>query len=151
MGRPTKYKPEFNDLVTKFCMLGATNKNLAKFLEVSVQTISYWLAHDQQFLEAIKEGREFADANVAKAMYHKAIGYKHKEVHVSNYKGEITLTEIEKNYPPDTAAAFIWLKNRNPELWKQQPEVIHHEHTVKELQVVKASDYKGMEVSKKSA
>lgn len=132
-----------DELVTKFCMLGATNEDLARFLEVSIASIEHWIADkNKDFSRAIKEGRDYADANIVNSLYHRALGYSHKDVHVSNYKGDITITEITKHYPPDTAAAFIWLKNRRPKEWKNQPEVIHHEHTVKELQVVKASDYK---------
>lgn len=35
----------------------------------------------------------------------------------------ITLTELTKHYPPDTVAAFIWLKNRQPKLWKDKIEL----------------------------
>jgi len=43
-------------------------------------------------------------------------------VHISNYQGDVTVTEVTKHYPPDTAAAFIWLKNRRPDLWRDKQE-----------------------------
>lgn len=150
MGAPTKYKPEFNEQVEKFCKLGATNEQIADFLNVSVATVKNWLNQEEEFLASVKKGRMFADANVAEALYQRAIGYKHKETKLFHYQGEIVTTEVVTCYPPDTAAAFIWLRNRQPKLWKQQPEVVHHEHTVKDLKLVKASEYVAqMEVHKK--
>ena len=42
-GRPTLYKPENAELVRKFCMLGATNEDLARCFEVSRTTIDHWI------------------------------------------------------------------------------------------------------------
>lgn len=112
MGRPTDYKEEYDDLAYKFCLLGATDKQMAGFFDVSEQTLNSWKTKFPKFLESLKEGKISADAKVAHALYHRAKGYTHPEVHVSNYRGEITLTPIIKHYAPDTAACMIWLKNR---------------------------------------
>lgn len=112
MARPTGYKNEYNDLAFKFCLLGATDKQMARFFNVSEQTLNSWKKKFPKFLESLKNGKEKADAEVAQALFHRAKGYRHPEVHVSNYKGEITLTPIIKQYAPDTAACMIWLKNR---------------------------------------
>ena len=45
------------------------------------------------------------------------------ETHVSNYQGDVTLTDLHRHYPPDTQAARMWLKNRQPELWKDKVEI----------------------------
>jgi len=44
-------------------------------------------------------------------------------VHVSSYMRETTLTELTKHYPPETGAAFLWLKNRQPKKWKDKIEL----------------------------
>lgn len=138
-------------MVTKFCMLGADNKQIADFLEVSLSSIDYWLANSKAFSSAVKKGKIVADAEMVNSLYQRGKGYSHPEDKHFQYEGNIITVPTTKHYPPDTAAAFIWLKNRRPKEWKNQPEVIHHEHIVKELQVVSASDYKGMEVVKKTA
>ncbi|WP_295448053.1 hypothetical protein [uncultured Thiodictyon sp.] len=33
------------------------------------------------------------------------------------------MTEISKHYPPDTAAASLWLRNRQPALWWDKVEI----------------------------
>lgn len=111
-GRPTKYKPEHCEMAYKFCLMGATNDQLADLFEVGISSIERWIAEYDEFRGALKKGKEVADAEIANALYHRAKGYSHEDVHVSNYQGDVTLTPLVKHYPPDTAAAFIWLKNR---------------------------------------
>ena len=111
-GRPTKYKDEYADQAFKFCLLGATNDQLAQMFDVGITTIERWIDAHEEFRGAIRKGKHVADAEIASSLYHRAKGYEHDDLHISNYQGDITKTEIVKRYPPDTAAAFIWLKNR---------------------------------------
>lgn len=122
-GRPTDYKPEYDEQAYKLCLLGLTDAQMGEIFSVSEQTINAWKHAHPSFLESLKKGKEVADAEVAKALYHRALGYEHPDVHITNYQGEITETEIIKHYPPDTAAAFIWLKNRSG--WRDKQEVEH--------------------------
>jgi hypothetical protein len=94
-------------------------------LEVSVRTISYWRASKPEFADALKAGKEVADDRVERSLFHRAVGYQHDEVHVSNYQGKVTLTPLVKHYPPDTTAAIFWLKNRKKDEWRDKQEVEH--------------------------
>jgi hypothetical protein len=123
MGRPTEYREEYNEQVYKLCLLGATDEQIADFFGVSVQTIHNWCAAHPTFLESRKDGKERADANVAEALYHRALGYSHPEEKIMSYEGEVIRADTTKHYPPDTAAAFIWLKNRAG--WKDKQETDH--------------------------
>ena len=122
-GAPSKYKKEYNEQARKLCLLGSTDESMADFFNVSVATIDNWKNKYSEFLGAIREGKVFADANVADALYNRALGYSHKDTHISNFQGKITVTPITKHYAPDTGAAFIWLKNRGG--WKDKQEVEH--------------------------
>jgi hypothetical protein len=122
MGRPTKYDPKNNDFVTSMCMLGATDEQLSEALDVSVVTLNAWKKEHPEFLKALKEGKAEADARVGKSLFQRAIGYEHDDVHISNYQGTITKTDVRKHYAPDTTAAIFWLKNRKPEVWRDRVE-----------------------------
>lgn len=122
-GRPSKFKPEFIAQAEKLCKLGATDLEIADFFEVEVRTVYRWKAENEQFCQALKSGKEEADARVERSLFARANGYEHDEVHVSNYQGAITLTPIRKIYPPDTTAAIFWLKNRRPEQWRETKAV----------------------------
>ncbi|HXS93043.1 MAG TPA: hypothetical protein VN736_00470 [Candidatus Limnocylindrales bacterium] len=119
-GRPSKYREDFPSQATRFCRLGATNENLAELFEVTISTIGKWLSEIPEFSDAVKAGREIADAKVADALYHRAIGYTHESEEIFQYRGEVIRAKTKKHYPPDTAAAFIWLKNRRPDLWRDK-------------------------------
>jgi hypothetical protein len=120
-GRPTKYQKAYAKQAYKLCLLGATNEELAEFFEVSHGTISNWLAEHSDFLGAVKKGRRVADAEIADSLYQRAKGYTHASEEVFQYKGDVVRAKTRKHYPPDTAAAFIWLKNRQPEKWRDKP------------------------------
>ena len=122
MARPSKYKEEFSKQAYKLCLIGATDAQLANFFEVTESTLNNWKHEYPEFLESLKEGKSVADGEVAKSLFHRAKGYSHKDVHVSNYQGEITLTNLIKKYPPDTTACIFWLKNRQPEMWRDKRE-----------------------------
>lgn len=122
MGRPSKFSKEMCTQVEKLCRLGATDKELADFFEVSEQAVWNWKVEHPEFLKALKNGKVLADASVSERLFGRAMGYSHPDVHISNYQGAITKTEIVKHYPPDTVACIFWLKNRRPDLWRDRVE-----------------------------
>lgn len=123
MGRPTKYEPAFCEVARKLCeKFGATNEQLAEYFEVNVDTIYEWQNTHSEFSEAIKEGKKPVDDQVEEAFLKRALGYSHPAVKIFNNDGKPMIVPYTEHYPPDTAAAFIWLKNRRSDKWRQQPE-----------------------------
>ena len=61
-----------------YCLLGATNDQLAEFFGVSPSTIDNWIAGRRDFEAAVKSGRVVADAKVARGLYVRAVGYDRK-------------------------------------------------------------------------
>ena len=125
-GRPTKYMAAFNRQVQKLCLLGATEKEVADFFDVSIATITNWKQEYPRFLASMQKGKLIADANVADGLYRRAVGYKHhsEEIRVvSQGKGEpseIVRVPVIKQYPPDTEAATRWLYNRRKSDWRNR-------------------------------
>ena len=122
-GRPTDYREEFNIQAEKMCRLGAIDRDLADFFGVVEKTINNWKEEYPKFLQSINKGKDFPNQQVKRALYERALGYEHPDTHISNFQGEVIKTEMIKHYPPDTAAAFIWLKNRDPDNWRDKHEV----------------------------
>jgi len=119
-GRPSKYDDKFCRVAYKMALLGATDKDLAEAFDTSEQTVNTWKTKHPEFLESLKKGKEVADANVAKRLYDRAMGYKHQDLYITQYQGTIVSENIIKHYPPDTTAAIFWLKNRRPDLWRDR-------------------------------
>lgn len=119
-GRPTKYKDEYCEQVEKLCKLGATDKEIADFFNVNIDTITEWKKVHYEFSVSIKKGKLLADANVAEALYKKATGFENEEVKIFQYEGEPVTVPFVAYYPPDTAAINIWLKNRRGRVKPQE-------------------------------
>jgi hypothetical protein len=122
-GRKSTYQKLFAHQAFMFCLKGATNDTLADLFQVSARTISRWLNEHKEFCHAVMAGRQRADAQVAMSLYQRAIGMVIPKAHVSAYKGEVTITEIQEYLPPDVGAASLWLFNRDPENWRSNPEL----------------------------
>lgn len=125
VGRPTKYKEEYNDLAYNYCLLGATDEKLAEFFEVDVSTINNWKTSHPEFFVSIKKGKEVADAQVAQSLFKKATGYEHDAVKIFNDQGSPMIVDYTERFPPDTTAAIFWLKNRQPAMWRDKHELAH--------------------------
>ena len=121
-GQPTKYKTSYNKLAFRHCLLGATDKELALLFEVSEATLNNWKHDFPKFLESVKDGKDIADAKVAEAMYKRALGYHHKEDKIFCDKGVIVVQPTTKHYPPDGPTCLNWLKNRQPEKFRDKVE-----------------------------
>jgi len=142
-GRPSKYKPMYCRQARELCLLGATDKELATFFCVDEKTVNTWKIMHPQFLQSLKEGKDEADGRVRKSLFQRAIGYSHADVHISNFKGLIKITPIMKHYPPDPTSCIFWLKNRQPEQWRDQTNVkVEHEFTAKITQAQESLEEK---------
>lgn len=127
-GRPSKYDPaKTPEQAYKLCLLGATDKELADFFGVAESTLNKWKVDYPEFSEALNRGKVEADARVAQSLYHRALGYEHPDTDIRVVNGEIVITPTIKRYPPDTAAAIFWLKNRQRGKWRDK---IEHDHGV---------------------
>lgn len=122
VGRPSSYRDEYAEQAYKYCLLGAKNDKLAELFEVSGSTIDKWIAEIPKFSGKVKAGRELADAEVAKSLFHRAVGYSHPDVDIKVVQNEIVQTPLVKHYPPDTSAATLWLKNRQGAMWRDKIE-----------------------------
>lgn len=146
-GRPTNYRPEYVEQVLKYALLGLKDSEIAPLFDISEATLNNWKNEYPEFLESIKEGREKADANVAKSLYHRAKGYMVKEVtyeKIENKKeaeegmevtdeGELEIDPdtnemykkkvVVKEVVPDVWAQRFWLMNRHRDKWTERSEV----------------------------
>jgi hypothetical protein len=100
-----------------------TDAELAHAFDIEESTLNLWKNAHPEFMESIINGKEKADAEVAEKLWHRALGYSHPEEKIFVDKGEVIRADTTKHYPPDTAAAFIWLKNRRGQQWRDKQEI----------------------------
>lgn len=126
-GRPSKFGAVDLDQVRMVASKGWTDDEMAAFFKVDRATWYRWKATHEDFCDALKAWKEQADARVERSLYERALGYSHPEDKIFNDGGDPLIVPTTKHYPPDTTAAIFWLKNRQPESWRDKNEV---EHTV---------------------
>lgn len=107
-GRPTKLTPEIIKQAENYCALGATDIELAEFFEVAVSTIYCWRNSSPQFSEATALGKEASNERVSRSLYSRACGY----------------DKSGKHYPADPNSISLWLRNRDPDRWKDVKEQV---------------------------
>lgn len=122
-GRPSKFEDISIDMnqIETLAAMGLTANEMSDFLGICQDTFYRWIKIHDEFSEAIKRGRIKADTKVIEALYKRATGYEHDEDKIFFHEGEPVVVPTTKHYPPDTAAAFIWLKNRRG--WKDKVEM----------------------------
>ena len=120
LGRPTAYEPEYCELAHNYCLLGATAEELADFFGVTRGTINNWIATIPEFAAALREGRNLADARVARGLFARAVGYSHKVDRTVLHRGEERTVSNVVRYPPDTQACIFWLRNRRRQTWQER-------------------------------
>jgi hypothetical protein len=127
-GRPTCYEPKFADQAAKLCDLGATDLEIANFFGVHYTTIYEWKHVHPAFCDAIRVGKARADERVERSLYQKAIGYTVTEQTAMKYKPAqhreaVKVVSNERHVPAETGAATFWLRNRQPERWRERSEM----------------------------
>ena len=114
----SKYQKDFPKEVQRMAEKGMTEKQIAKCLGISQQTFEDYKKQYPLFIESLKKGKRRPDEDVISALFMRAVGYSHPDVHISSYQGEVKITSIIKHYPPDTTAIIFWLCNRLSDKWR---------------------------------
>lgn len=109
-------------LLSAWARDGLTDEDIAEKMNIHPSTLYVYKKDYPEISEALKKGKEVADIEVENALFKRATGYTHTIVKPFMYKGEVIIAELVEEIAPDVAAAFIWLKNRRPDKWRDRPE-----------------------------
>ena len=123
MPRPSVYEKynwdEKLDLIKKWARDGLTDKEIAEKMGINKSTLYEYKKKYTDFANALKENKRVADAKVEQALYKNAIGYHYKEESMAP-SGKIQ--EIRRYAKPQTSAQKMWLRNRQPDKWRDKQE-----------------------------
>jgi len=112
-GRNSKYDESFPGIALAKCRKGATDEDLAEVFGVCVATINNWKNEHLEFLDALKNGKDRAVAEVENALFKSATGHYYEEdaiIRVNKDKQEVV--KITKYVYPMINAQIFYLKNR---------------------------------------
>jgi hypothetical protein len=119
LGRPMEYQKAHDEKAFEMALLGLTDVQIAKIIGIDESTLNVWKEQHPSFLESLTQGREDADAKVARAMYKRALGVTITEEALTR-DGDVV--KLRKELPSDTAAAKHWLANRQRGRWSNNGE-----------------------------
>ena len=69
---------------------------------------------------ALKKGKDIADAQVVNALFKTATGFTYYE-DIATATGDVV--QAQRFAKPNTTAQIFWLKNRQPDRWRDKTEV----------------------------
>jgi transposase len=115
-------------LVEKWARDGISEEKIAKTLGIAVSTLEVYKKEYPELSKSLKKGKESLITELENALIKKALGYDYEEkkVYTKTENGQaVTYTEITKKHqPPDTGALFGLLKNKDPEHYSDNPQML---------------------------
>lgn len=124
VGPPSKYDQVDIPRLKELCEIGCSMDQMAKFFNIDVRTLYNYRTDHPDLFHGIKTSRDLRNDQIVRSLFERAQGYSHEEDKIFCHQGQIVTARTIKHYPPDTAAAFIWLKNNLPAEWKDKKEVV---------------------------
>ena len=118
-GRPELWSETWITQAAFMARNGATDVEMAKELGCALSTFYLRMNQYPQFSEAVNAGKAAYDQRVSNSLARRAIGYEHETEKV--FSNGLRVKVIE-HVPPDTTAQIFWLKNRQPEMWRDRKE-----------------------------
>lgn len=112
-------------LIEGWARKGLTDVQISHNMGISVTTLSDWKKRFPTISKTLKKGKEVADFEVENALYKRALGYTIEELTVEDSeKDGHKEKRVQRHIPADVTAQIYWLKNRNPEFWRDKPKEV---------------------------
>jgi hypothetical protein len=137
VGNPTKYRVEYNTIVKQLASKGFLDKEICEVLLITNATFILWKKTYPDLLKALEEGKADPIQEVVRALKKRALGctveeriYEPKMIKRNGKlipsKHRVTLIrKTKKELPPDQGACALYLKNRDPDNWRDKQEIEH--------------------------
>jgi hypothetical protein len=134
MGALGKYKEEFATFVEVYAAEGLLDYEIWEKLKITHNTFYEWKRNKKEFSDGLKRGRYVALQKVEGSLIKKALGYMVTEktteakIESDGTTKPLTVKFTEKHIVADTGAIAFFLKNKDPEHWRDRQE---YDHTTK--------------------
>ena len=109
---PSRYKPEFCHTVRRLRAIGATEPEVAEYLQVPVVTLLAWQSEHEEFAAAMEMDWAVATKRIETHLYQLATGYNCTEDKVVVEGGMARVIPLRKHIPPSLAAIKYMLEGR---------------------------------------
>lgn len=106
------------EMVLALAAQGLTDKAIARKLGIATSTLALWKGKHESFSDALGDAKEISNELVIAALFQRAIGYRHQAIKFFCHEGVIVSQRYTEVYAPDVGACTMWLKNRDPDHWR---------------------------------
>lgn len=112
------------DKIKNWLYEGRTHKYVYKKLALSKSSWYQYLNDFPDFSNSVKKWEKVVNKDVEDSLFKRAIG-KCKVVEITKARNEVTnkmeiVKEVTKTLPPDVGACGLWLRNKDPDNWKDE-------------------------------
>lgn len=116
-------------LIGGWARSGLTMEQISHNMGINPDTLYTWKKRFPEITEVLKNSKEVADLEVENALFKSAQGYDtYEETWERQYNAkikdfELVLTKkVKKHVLPSNTAQIFWLKNRQPDKWRDKVE-----------------------------
>ena len=104
---------------------GLTNQQIADNMKINPDTLYRWIKMYSEISETLKRNKDVIDRQVENALLKRALGFSYTEItEEEDSEGETkSVKKVKKIVVPDTTAQIFWLKNRKPDMWRDNKNI----------------------------
>lgn len=124
-GKYIRFTDKVREIIKTLARKGFTDVEMSEIVGITERTFNNWKTKNADFFQSLKEWKEKPDKEVERSLFERAMGYEHPEDKIFNHAGEPLVVPTIKHYPPDTTAIIFWLKNRQPDKWRDVKAMQH--------------------------
>ena len=123
-GRPTVYTPAYHPRKAgELAAMGLTDVQMAVVFDIDESTLNRWKIRYPDFCMSLQEGKDQVDDTIENSLYKRAQGMEITRKKIVEYSDGTRRKEIVvESVPPSLPAIIFWLKNRQPQVWRDKPE-----------------------------
>jgi len=126
-GRPKALTNKDKEKIVRLAKFGFTDDQISEVFGITKQTLNNYKKYDPVFFDSLKASKLLADVDVIDSLYKRALGMKVKEekamsVSDGHMGAHIEKVEVWKELPPDPTSMIFWLKNRQPDKFREKVE-----------------------------
>lgn len=127
-GRKSAFTEDKGKIALRLAKKGKTNAEICEIVGMTSKSLIRWRKDREDFARAFKQNKIDADKEVERSLYERACGYEHESEEIKiieGANGEVSVARapIIKKYPPDPTSMIFWLKNRQPDKWRDKKDI----------------------------
>ena len=127
-GRPSKLDDKMKGRLKKLYLKGFTDAEVCHAVDITDNSLQSWKKKHPEFFGDLKDWKLEADKSIERSLRERAEGFlcpetKAQWVQDAIGGGRWEYAEMIKHYPPDPTSMIFWLKNRQPDKWRDKQEL----------------------------